>query len=276
MTIDILLTLLNVLWGLLLGGTGIEMGNNPPGEVRWKKWLYRGLFTFFGTAVVVTTFAQSVRTAKQQDEARQELHGDQLASQKQISYMSGKLDTVSELLTKYAIAAPTQSPPRSDFSDFAKTLAAIAKSGAQVRSSTPSSGRLLTDEQEKVFSKDMAAIPPQLFFTITETNDRDSSSEQMMFTAQLSEMLRSAKWTNLTEELNAGRINRIVPIPYIKPVSQRGVILYSPQKMMPYAVALANELDKFSIQHTPVRTEDWMGGNHSMPVDFIIIEVGLQ
>jgi hypothetical protein len=57
---DTVLTVLNVVWGLILTGIGIEMVNNPPGDVRWKKWFYRILFMVFGSAVIVTTFVQSV------------------------------------------------------------------------------------------------------------------------------------------------------------------------------------------------------------------------
>lgn len=271
MTGEILLTLLNVIFGLVLTGIGIEMVNNPPGEVRWKKNLYRALFGLFGTAVIVTTFFQSVRTANTQEAAKNDARTDQLTNQKQISYMTGKLDTISELLGKYA-SAPTSSP-KSDFTALAKTLAAIARTDTK----SPKNGRMLSSDEAKQFSGDMAnSVPPQIFFTVTETSDHDPSSEQMMFTNQLSEILKTAKWTNLGEELNSGRIKRVVPLPLYKEVSQRGIILYSPQSLMPYAVALANEMDKFSIQHSPVRRMDMMGGDKNIPVDFIIIEIGLQ
>jgi hypothetical protein len=247
------------------------MVNNPP-STNARKWLYRGLFGLFGLAVIGTTFVQSARTANQQEQARNETHADQLTSQKQISYMTGKLDTISELLTKYANSAGAT--PKSDFTALAKALAGIAKPDAQARPA--SNSRMLSDDQARTFSRDISTLPPQAFFTITETNDRDSSSEQMMFTNQLSQILKAAKWTNLLEEINSGRIKKIVPIPFIKPASQHGIILYSPQNLMRYAIALANELDKFSIQHLPIRRMDMMGGNNDMPVDFIIIEVGLE
>jgi len=93
MTIDTLLTLLNVVWGLFLTGIGIEMVNNPPGNDAKKKWAYRILFGLLGVAVVVTTLLQSSRTAREQTAERTQ-HGIEQGN------LEGKLDLVSDVLKK--------------------------------------------------------------------------------------------------------------------------------------------------------------------------------
>src|SRR5258708_23218143 len=66
-TFDIGLTVLNVVFGLILTGIGIEMVNNPP-DTKTKKWVYRILFSVFGIAVVITTFIQSTSNTKRQEQ----------------------------------------------------------------------------------------------------------------------------------------------------------------------------------------------------------------
>jgi hypothetical protein len=88
---DIWLAAANVICGLFLTGIGIVMVINPPGEVRWKKNLYLGLFLVFGAASVVITVEQTDRTAKQQEKAAKEAQQEQLDSQGKLSYMQGTL-----------------------------------------------------------------------------------------------------------------------------------------------------------------------------------------
>jgi len=95
MPLDTVLTLLNVVWGLILSGIGIEMVNNPPGDVRWKKWAYRLLFVLFGVAVIVTTSYQSVRNANEQQQIKAEAQKTEKELSNKVSEQSGKLDAIA-------------------------------------------------------------------------------------------------------------------------------------------------------------------------------------
>ena len=93
MTTDTVLTLLNVVWGLMLTGIGIEMVNSPPGNDPKKKWGYRILFCVLGGAVVATTLLQSSRTATEQTAERKQHDNEQ-------GKLEGKLDLMSDVLKK--------------------------------------------------------------------------------------------------------------------------------------------------------------------------------
>jgi hypothetical protein len=94
MTVDIWLTLLNAVWGLVLTGIGIEMVNRPPTDNR-KKWLYRIVFMVFGIAVIVTTGVQSVRSANEQQRLQKEAQNTEKDLSNQLSSANGKLDAIS-------------------------------------------------------------------------------------------------------------------------------------------------------------------------------------
>ena len=95
MTLDILLTLLNVVFGLVLTGIGIEMVNNPP-VTDQKKWLYRLLFGLFGCAVIVTTASQSIRSANAQERSRVEADRIEKELSDKVSRSAGKLDAIAQ------------------------------------------------------------------------------------------------------------------------------------------------------------------------------------
>lgn len=95
MPLDTVLTLLNVVWGLVLTGIGIEMVNNPPGDVRWKKWFYRLLFIVFGVAVIATTACQSVRNASEQQHLKTEAQKTEKDLSNKVSEQGGKLDAIA-------------------------------------------------------------------------------------------------------------------------------------------------------------------------------------
>jgi hypothetical protein len=137
--------------------------------------------------------------------------------------------------------------------------------------------RILNAQQALAFSKNVASsIPPQPFFLITETNDRDPESERMILSNQLGQILKAAKWTHLVEEINTGRLKRILPVPYMMTVTgERGITIAAPERLMPYALALGKEMDRFSLRHN-FRRFDMMGGNNDIPVDFIAIIVRSQ
>lgn len=133
--------------------------------------------------------------------------------------------------------------------------------------------RLLTSEQMQEFARDISKIPPQDFFLAIETNDRDEGSEQMQVYKQLGEILKAAKWRHLVEEINSGKLNRMIPLQYIYNVNQRGIIIAAPDKLMPQAKELGKEMDKFHLNHS-FRQFNLMGDN--IPVDFIFIRIGIQ
>jgi hypothetical protein len=98
MSTDIWLTVANVTCGVVLGFIGIEMVNNPPGDVGWKKWLYRSLFVFFGTAVIIITVAQSTRNANEQQRLQREANAVETSLSNQLSSANGKLDAISRFM----------------------------------------------------------------------------------------------------------------------------------------------------------------------------------
>jgi hypothetical protein len=144
---------------------------------------------------------------------------------------------------------------------------------ATINADLPS--RLLTSEQMQEFARDISKIPPQDFFLAIETNDRDEGSEQMLVYKQLGEILKAAKWRHLVEEINSGKLNRMIPLQYIYNVSQRGIIIAAPDKLMPQAEELGKEMDKFHLHHS-FRRFNMMGGDNNIPVDFIFIKIGIQ
>lgn len=95
MPFDTVLTLLNVVWGLVLTGIGIEMVNNPPGDVRWKRWFYRVLFIIFGFAVIATTAYQSVRNASEQQQLKADAQKTEKELSNKVSEQGGKLDAIA-------------------------------------------------------------------------------------------------------------------------------------------------------------------------------------
>src|SRR5208283_1142868 len=124
MTTDILLTLLNVIFGLVLTGIGFEMVNNPPGDVPWKKNAYRGLFLLFGAGVIVTTFFQSVRATQEQERLRTETHHDQMANQAKLGYIQAPQAVASQRSGK--VITPDFSPAFSAIMRMAELGAAAA------------------------------------------------------------------------------------------------------------------------------------------------------
>jgi hypothetical protein len=100
MPLDTVLTLLNVVWGLILTGIGIEMVNNPP-DTRAKKWTYRVLFAVFGLAVIVTTAYQSVRNATEQQRLKAEAEKTERELSNKVSEQSGKLDAIAHFESQF-------------------------------------------------------------------------------------------------------------------------------------------------------------------------------
>lgn len=136
MDYDIVLTLLNVVSGLALTSIGIEMANNPL-DTKAKKWKYRSLFMIFGAAVIATTLAQSIRTAKEQEHARTEAkqasdaaHQDQLKSQTTMGYMQGTLDAIAKFEAQY-LAHPISSGSSKEDLTFALAIMKMAQAKPQ-------------------------------------------------------------------------------------------------------------------------------------------------
>jgi hypothetical protein len=187
-------------------------------------------------------------------------------------------------------ASPNSSPPSvhrpvSNATAKASHLPAIIQHGqnniAQIGNNNQATinadlpNRLLTSEQMQEFARDISKIPPQDFFLAIETNDRDEGSEQMLVYKQLGEILKAAKWQHLVEEVDRGKLKRMIPLQYIYNVSQRGIIIAAPDKLMPQAEQLGKEMDKFHLHHS-FRQFNLMGGDNNIPVDFIFIRVGIQ
>ncbi len=98
------------------------MVNNPPSPERpWRKWAYRALFALFGSAVIVTTLIQAVRTenarrqaAEAASNAKEQAHADQLGNQSKLSYMQGTLDTISRFVSQYVVRPPAPTSVKFD------------------------------------------------------------------------------------------------------------------------------------------------------------------
>lgn len=108
MPMDTVLTVLNVVWGLILTGIGVEMVNNPPGDVQWKKWAYRIVFVVFGFAVIVTTFAQSVRNTNEQRHLSENAQRTENNLSNKVSEQGGKLDAIADLWKQFLASMPAQ------------------------------------------------------------------------------------------------------------------------------------------------------------------------
>jgi hypothetical protein len=103
MTVNVLLTVLNAVWGLGLTGIGILMGAKPP-STDGEKRAYKIAFVVLGLAVVVTTTVQTAYSDHEAEAARNDAHKmqeqdhqDQLLSQAKLSYMQGTLDAIAKL-----------------------------------------------------------------------------------------------------------------------------------------------------------------------------------
>lgn len=125
MTVDILLTLLNVIWGLLLTGIGIEMVNNPPTTAR-KKWIYRTAFLLLGCAVIATTFSQSVGTASEQESARIQAEKTEHDLSDKVSRSAGKLDAIAQFEQQFLTFVSQQRSGTTSNSDTATKAMALA------------------------------------------------------------------------------------------------------------------------------------------------------
>jgi hypothetical protein len=140
MPMDTVLTVLNVVWGLILTGIGVEMVNNPPGDVRWKKWFYRILFMVFGSAVVVTTFVQSVRNANEQRHLWETAQRTESNLSNKVSEQGGKLDAIADLWKQFLASMPAQLKSAAAWGAYqamAKATINIARPASSMSVSSP-------------------------------------------------------------------------------------------------------------------------------------------
>jgi hypothetical protein len=87
---NIVLAMLNAVWGVLLTGIGIEMVNNPP-DTATRKRMYRIIFGVLCAALIATTYLQSSKTESELAAERKEHDIEQ-------GKLEGKLDDVSKQL----------------------------------------------------------------------------------------------------------------------------------------------------------------------------------
>jgi hypothetical protein len=104
MTIDIILTVMQVVVGLLLAGVGIEMANNPPQTTK-QKWIYRSVFIVLGIFATGITLGQAVKASRDQQEAkrigdneRQVAQQDRLERVKEVGNLQGQLQSMQQVL----------------------------------------------------------------------------------------------------------------------------------------------------------------------------------
>jgi len=196
--VDILLTLLNVVSGVILTGIGIEMVNNPPGDIRWKKNLYRLLFAVFGCAIIATTFLQSVRTAKEQERLHSEAQQGQIESTGKLNYMQGTLDTIAKFESQF-IASHSQSPDES-------TKAAVAAAAQILKAATPSLSptksvyEAMNNIQLQNFVLDFAKELRDFEATYRNSRNAISSKEQSNVLAATTQVERDRSFNNMMAE----------------------------------------------------------------------------
>ncbi len=138
--------------------------------------------------------------------------------------------------------------------------------------------RLLTAEQERIFVNDLASVPSAPFWYITETVFHSlTSDEQGFFSSQMAEILGKAKWRDLRPECAAAadpvfvKQNCIAPI-YQDP-SDRGVVIVSPESLLPSAQGLSREMNKFGIRNLVLVSKYAQPG---VELKFIVLRIGVQ
>jgi len=163
MTTDILLTVLNVVWGLILTGIGIEMVNNPPGDDPTKKWLYRSLFGVFGAAVIITTFFQSTRNATEQARLRDEAKTEEGKLSDQLSNANGKLDAIGRFEGQFLALLSQQRSGTSDASTraYMTAILGIMKAAGSGKQPTPKERMLQLSNDIYGFVGDRSSVQPQ-------------------------------------------------------------------------------------------------------------------
>lgn len=118
---DIWLTPLGALFTALMALVGIEMANNPPTKPR-DKWGFRITFCVLAIISIWITLEQSKRSELQKTLADQRFHAEEVKTQTQLGYMTGKLDTLAAVYGDLA-----KQRPGTGISQLARTLEGIAK-----------------------------------------------------------------------------------------------------------------------------------------------------
>jgi hypothetical protein len=143
-----LTTLLTVAIAVLtvaLTWVGIEMVNKPPTDDR-QRWMYRGIVLVCGALLIAATAILSVHTERANRDAEEKSSQNHLQDVGQMQYMKGKLDAISDVLSRFAaniqasvngVGAPQErhqvtttsalSPNTMSPANIATTLADVAK-----------------------------------------------------------------------------------------------------------------------------------------------------
>jgi hypothetical protein len=197
MAVDIVLTLSNVVCGIFLTRIGIEMVNNPPGDVRWKRWMYRIMFSVLGLAVIVITGVQSARNSNQQQQLQREAEKQERDLSIQLSNANAKLDSISKFEAQF-LSLVSQRP---NVSPDATTKAFEAMALAVIKTAQPYSGpwQLSPDQKAKLLGllnapctmmlqaqKNFINLNPPIVILVQDEHNFDSYNLAM----QLKEMLR--------------------------------------------------------------------------------------
>lgn len=158
MSTDIWLTVANVTCGVILGFIGIEMVNNPPGDVQWKRWLYRGLFVFFGAAVIIITVVQSTGNVNEQRRLQREANAVETSLSNQLSSANGKLDAISRFMGQFS--SQQIDTPNAAVKAYEAMARAVMKMAQNTKAPTPLS-RELSPADQKTLENNLK-IPPSL------------------------------------------------------------------------------------------------------------------
>lgn len=182
MPMDTVLTVLNVVWGLILTGIGVEMVNNPPGDVRWKKWAYRIVFMVFGFAVLVTTSAQSVRNTNEQRHLSANAQRTENNLSNKVSEQGGKLDAIADLWKQFLASMPAQLKSAAAWGAYqamAKATINIARPASPMSVSSPTDHQAsqygqLSDDQliaaAKAIAQQIGEYPGEWRYKVKDTN----------------------------------------------------------------------------------------------------------
>lgn len=155
MTIELLLLAANLLCAFALGFIGIEMVNSPPGEIRWKKWLYRCLFIFFGVGVMSTTIFSTIRTESDRQRRERETNVIQNNLSNQISNQAGKLDAIGQFMGQFVQTTQQRGVVPDEAAKAYRAMAQAVIKMAQGNKSQPGESRELSPADQETMKENL-------------------------------------------------------------------------------------------------------------------------
>lgn len=199
MTTDLLLLVVNLLCAFASGLIGIEMVNTPPGDIRWKKWLYRGLFTVFGTGVIVTTVLLAARNERDKQRLERESIATENNLSNQLSKADGKLDAIGQVMGQFLLTAQQKSVVPDAAAKAYQAMALAVIKMAQGNKNSVAVNRELSPIDQKTMV-DNLFIPESLGRATVRISSIVGDEEAFRFAQQLGKKIfPAAGWTVVGE-----------------------------------------------------------------------------